>query len=118
MATVPSPADAAPAFVFVGGRPSLDLVATFGRRHAGGLERIPDPGALARWFVAAGLLAVAPPVTGSELSRARLLREAIAVLVRATIAGLFFAKTMADRVYAIIIFRGAVLVGDQSFALP
>ena len=87
MATVPSPADAAPAFVFVGGRPSLDLVATFGRRHAGGLERIPDPGALARWFVAAGLLAVAPPVTGSELRRARLLREAIAVLVRATIAG-------------------------------
>jgi predicted RNA-binding Zn ribbon-like protein len=82
MATVPSPA-----FVFVGGRPSLDLVGTFGRRHAGGLERIPDPGALARWFVAAGLLAVAPPVTGSELRRARLLREAIAVLVHGTIAG-------------------------------
>ena len=87
MATAAGPADRAPAFVFVGGSPALDLVATFGRRHAGGVERIPDPDALARWFVAAGVLPSPPPVAGSELGLARRLREAIAVLVRSTIAG-------------------------------
>ena len=74
-------------FVLVGGTPALDLVATFGRRHAAGVERIPDPEALGRWSVAAGLAATAPAVTGPELDRARRLREAIAVLVRASMAG-------------------------------
>lgn len=87
MPTVSSPADSAPAFVLVGGRPALDLVATFGRRHAEGLERIPDPDALARWLVAAGVLAGVPRVGEPELGLARRLREAIAALVRSTIAG-------------------------------
>lgn len=87
MATASSPATAA-AFVLVGGRPALDLVATFGRRHAVGVERIPDPETLSRWFVAAGVLAGPPPVTQDELGLARRLREAIAALVHATIAGL------------------------------
>ena len=81
------PTEPRPAFVFVGGRPCLDLVATLGRRHAGGVERIPDPDALSRWFVAAGVLAAAPRVTAADLGRARQLREAIATLVRGTIAG-------------------------------
>ena len=82
------PTEPRPAFVFVGGRPCLDLVATLGRRHAGGVERIPDLDALSRWFVAAGVLAAAPRVTAAaSLGRARQLREAIATLVRGTIAG-------------------------------
>ncbi|MGD9525410.1 MAG: ABATE domain-containing protein, partial [Pseudonocardia sp.] len=73
------------AFVFVGGRPSLDLVATLGRRHARPVERIPDAGTLARWFVGAGILSTAPHVRDRDLERARTLREAIHALVRATI---------------------------------
>ena len=75
------------AFVLVGGSPALDLVATLGRRHAGGVERIPDPDALARWFVAAGVLSGPPPVTEADLRRARRLREAVAALVRSVLAG-------------------------------
>ena len=36
--------EAGSGFVLVGGPPALDLVATFGRRHAGGVERLPDQG--------------------------------------------------------------------------
>jgi predicted RNA-binding Zn ribbon-like protein len=76
---------AGPAFVLIGGRPALDLVATFGRRHAEGLERIPDADALARWFVAAGLLPGVPVVTEADLDAARRLRAAITVLVDAAL---------------------------------
>jgi predicted RNA-binding Zn ribbon-like protein len=75
-----------PAFVLVGGCPSLDLVATLGRRHATPVERIPDAAALARWFVAAGLLPTAPPVNEAHLVQARQLREAINSLVRSVMS--------------------------------
>jgi len=75
------------AFVFVGGRPSLDFVATLGKRHASPVERLPDGDALARWLVLEGLVPAPPPVTDRELARARELREAIDGLVRSTIAG-------------------------------
>jgi predicted RNA-binding Zn ribbon-like protein len=74
------------AFAFVGGRPSLDLVATLGRRHADPVERIPDAEALSRWFVEEGLLTDPPPVTDRDLDQARRLREAISDIVRSTLA--------------------------------
>jgi predicted RNA-binding Zn ribbon-like protein len=72
-------------FVLVGGRPSLDLVATLGRRHAEPVERIPDPDTLARWFVEAGVAPAEPVVDESDLRRARALREAVHALVQSTI---------------------------------
>jgi predicted RNA-binding Zn ribbon-like protein len=75
------------AFVLVGGRPSLDLVATLGRRHATPVERMPDAAALARWFVAAGLLPTLPAVNEADLTQARELREAISSLVRSAMSG-------------------------------
>jgi predicted RNA-binding Zn ribbon-like protein len=74
-------------FVFVGGRPSLDFVATLGKRHANPVERMPDGDALARWLVLEGLVPAPLPVTDRELGRARELREAIDALVRSNIAG-------------------------------
>jgi predicted RNA-binding Zn ribbon-like protein len=74
------------AFVFVGGCPSLDLVATLGRRHAGPVERIPDGEALSRWFIEEGLLTDPPPMTDRDLYRARRLREAISAVVRSSMA--------------------------------
>ncbi|HTE59372.1 MAG TPA: ABATE domain-containing protein [Solirubrobacteraceae bacterium] len=76
-----------PPFALVGGRPSLNLVATLGRRHAAPVERIPDAAALARWFVAADLLPTAPPVSEAHLVQARQLREAISSLVRSVMSG-------------------------------
>jgi predicted RNA-binding Zn ribbon-like protein len=87
MATAADQAGRDPAFVLVGGRPSLNLVATLGRRHATPLERIPDTAALARWLVAAGLLPTAPPVNEAHLAQARRLREAISSLVRSVMSG-------------------------------
>jgi predicted RNA-binding Zn ribbon-like protein len=87
MATAADQAARDSAFVLVGGRPSLDLVATLGRRHATPVERIPDAAALARWFVAAGLFPTAPPVNEAQLVQARQLREAITSLVRSVMAG-------------------------------
>jgi predicted RNA-binding Zn ribbon-like protein len=75
-----------PPFVLVGGRPSLDLVATLGRRHATPVERIPDAAALGRWLVAAGLLSTAPPVSEAHLVQARQLREAISRLAHAVMS--------------------------------
>ena len=77
-------------FPLIGGRPCLDLIATYGRRHAEGLERLPDAATLLDWLNAAGVLPpeVAPvPVGSSQLDAARDLREAINRLVRATMAG-------------------------------
>ena len=73
-------------FVLEGGRPSLDLVATLGRRHATPVERIPDGAALGRWLVAAGVLLAAPPVNEADVVQARQLREAINILARAVIS--------------------------------
>jgi predicted RNA-binding Zn ribbon-like protein len=86
MATTADQSGREPAFVLVGGRPSLDLVATLGRRHATPVERIPDATALARWFVAAGLFPSPPPVNEAHLVQARQLREAIGSLVRAVMS--------------------------------
>jgi len=79
----------ASAFPFLGGRPCLDFVATLGKRHAEPVERIPDPGALARWIAEAGLAVSKEPVpvTARELAEARALREAVHRVVRAAMAG-------------------------------
>jgi hypothetical protein len=66
-----------PDFVLVGGHPSLNLVATLGRRHATPVERIPNAAALGRWLVAAGLLPSTPAVSKAHLKQAHQLREAI-----------------------------------------
>jgi predicted RNA-binding Zn ribbon-like protein len=87
MATASDQARGDPAFVLVGGRPSLDLVATLGRRHAAPVEGIPDAAALGRWLVAAGLFQTAPPVNEAHLAQARQLREAIGSLVRSVMSG-------------------------------
>ncbi|MYV54363.1 ABATE domain-containing protein [Streptomyces sp. SID3212] len=87
--------DAPPAFVFVGGRPCLDFVATLGRRGSLELERLPDPESLARWFSESGLTPPHAPaatgtaprtatrVTDADLERARGLRESAYRLIRA-----------------------------------
>jgi predicted RNA-binding Zn ribbon-like protein len=73
-------------FVLLGGRPSLDLVATLGRRHTDDpVERVPDPAAFARWLSAAGVLTGPVEVSGRQLADARALREAIYRLVRAVV---------------------------------
>jgi predicted RNA-binding Zn ribbon-like protein len=86
MATAADHARDDPGFVLVGGHPSLNLVATLGRRHATPVERIPDAAALARWLVAAGLLPTAPPVHKTHLLQARRLREAISSLAHAVMS--------------------------------
>lgn len=79
--------EAAPSFRLLGGRPCLDLVATLGKRHRPEtVERLPDPSALERWLVAAGVLADRPTARPGELAMARTLREAIHRLVRAGMA--------------------------------
>ncbi|MFJ2647627.1 CGNR zinc finger domain-containing protein [Streptomyces sp. NPDC087420] len=87
--------DALAAFVFVGGRPCLDFVATLGRRGSLDLERLPDPESLARWFSESGLTPPHTPtasgttartamrVTDADLERARGLRESAYRLIRA-----------------------------------
>jgi predicted RNA-binding Zn ribbon-like protein len=87
MATAADHSGDDPPFVLVAGRPSLDLVATLGRRHATPVERIPDAAALGRWFVAAGLLPRSPVVNDAQLVQARRLREAISSLVRSVMSG-------------------------------
>jgi hypothetical protein len=75
-----------PAFVLVDGRPSLNLVATLGRRHPTRVERIPHAAALGRWLVAAGQLPTAPPVSEAHLGQARQLRAAISSLAGAVVS--------------------------------
>ncbi len=83
------PSDPALAFPFLGGRPCLDFVATLGKRHATPVERLPDPGALARWIAEAGLSAEdgPVPVTARDLTEARTLREAVHRVLRSAMAG-------------------------------
>jgi predicted RNA-binding Zn ribbon-like protein len=87
-------------FVLVGGSPSLNLLATRGRRHATPLERIPDPAALARWFVAAELFSAAPPVDEADVREAHRLREAINSLVQSALSGSPFSDEPLDIVNA------------------
>lgn len=76
-------------FRFVGGRPSLDLVATLGKRHAEPVERLRDGAAAAAWLVRSGVLPARaqPTVTDRQLDELRTLREVVNRLVRATMAG-------------------------------
>jgi predicted RNA-binding Zn ribbon-like protein len=75
-------------FVLLGGRPSLNLVGTLGRRHTGDpVERVPDPESFARWLVDARVLPDPTAVTSEELLDAHKLREAIHVVVRAAMSG-------------------------------
>ncbi|HJP76112.1 MAG TPA: ABATE domain-containing protein [Pseudonocardiaceae bacterium] len=87
--TTPSAVD--DRFRLIGGRPSLDLIATYGKRHtAHGVERLPDNETMLDWLIVAGILpsdAAAFPVRDGQLDAARLLREAVHRLVRATMAG-------------------------------
>jgi len=64
-------------FHFLGGRPSLDFVATQGERWRRNFERLREPADLGRWAVEAGLLAEPPAVRPTELAAAQELREAI-----------------------------------------
>ncbi|MEU6782943.1 ABATE domain-containing protein [Nonomuraea angiospora] len=75
--TMPDADDALPAFPFIGGRPCLDFVATLGKRHSVPLERLPDPAALGRWIVEAGLQPEQPTISPEDLAAARTLREAL-----------------------------------------
>jgi predicted RNA-binding Zn ribbon-like protein len=88
------------AFVPVRGSPSLNLLATFGRRHATPVERIPDAAALARWFVAAGLLPAAPRVDEADVRHAHRLREAINSLTQSALSGSPFSAEPLDIVNA------------------
>ena len=76
-------------FRFVGGRASLDLIATLGKRHADPVERLPDGTAAAAWLVQSGVLPeqARPVVTARQLADLRALREVINRLVRAAMAG-------------------------------
>ncbi|MEV4543228.1 CGNR zinc finger domain-containing protein [Micromonospora echinaurantiaca] len=78
----------AAAFRFVGGRVSVDFTATHGLRWRDpGVERIPAPADLARWFIAAGLTDSTVPVSASTLRGARELREALYRLLRDRVLG-------------------------------
>ncbi|MET8832303.1 ABATE domain-containing protein [Micromonospora sp. NPDC004540] len=71
------------AFRFVGGRVSVDFTATHGLRwREPGVERIPAPADLARWFIEAGLTDITVPVSASALRSAHELREALYRLMR------------------------------------
>ena len=82
-------------FRFVGGRPSLDLVATLGKRHAEPVERLPDRATAAAWLIRSGVLPAQadPVVTPHQLRNLRTLREVINRMVRAVMAGRRPAKT-------------------------
>ncbi|MFD0418605.1 CGNR zinc finger domain-containing protein [Streptomyces sp. NPDC127108] len=80
--TAPAAADSEPSaadreFRWRGGRTSLNLTATVGRRGQDGIERLRDPSDLSRWFREAGLTERHMTVSRSELAQARALREAV-----------------------------------------
>jgi predicted RNA-binding Zn ribbon-like protein len=90
-------------FRLIGGRPCLNLIATYGKRHtAQGIERLLDGQTLLDWLIAAGILpveaagavgsaavgaAVSAAVSAAQLETARALRESTNRLVRMTMAG-------------------------------
>ena len=83
-------------FRLIGGRPCLNLIATYGKRHTDqGVERLPDGATLLDWLIAAGVLPLevaavgidAVGVDAAQLDAAWALRESTNRLVRATMAG-------------------------------
>ncbi len=74
-------------FPFIGGRPSLNFVATLGRRHAVPVERLPDPEALRRWIGQAYGPAEPYEISAADLTEARTLREALYRVLTAAMRG-------------------------------
>jgi predicted RNA-binding Zn ribbon-like protein len=66
-------------FLFLAGRPCLDLAATVGERWRRSFERLRTPEDLGRWLIEAGLAGPGEPpaVSRAELEAARALRDAI-----------------------------------------
>jgi predicted RNA-binding Zn ribbon-like protein len=64
-------------FLFLAGRPCLDLAATVGERWRRSFERLRTPEDLGRWLVESGMVAEPPAVGQPELDAARALRDAI-----------------------------------------
>lgn len=64
-------------FLFIAGRPCLDLVATVGERWRRSFERLRTPDDLARWLVEARMVDRPPVVEQAQLEAARALRDAI-----------------------------------------
>ncbi|MEV0405517.1 ABATE domain-containing protein [Actinoallomurus sp. NPDC050550] len=83
------PADPEMAFPFIGGCPCLNFVATLGKRHTASVERLADPGALARWISEARLQAGPDRmrITAEDLTAARVLREALYRVLLAAMRG-------------------------------
>ncbi len=91
-------------FHFRGGHPVLDLVATLtGRLKPAQRELLAEAGDLSRWLTAAGMAEDRPAATSADLDRARALREAVANIVEARIAG---RKDMPDDVAALNAIAG------------
>ncbi|QKG19023.1 CGNR zinc finger domain-containing protein [Actinomadura verrucosospora] len=64
-------------FTFVSGDLALDLAGTVQHRRDDRRDLLTDPGGLARWSVAAGLLTDPPEMSAGDLAAAVALREAI-----------------------------------------
>jgi predicted RNA-binding Zn ribbon-like protein len=64
-------------FLFLAGRPCLDLAATVGERWRRSFERLRTPDDLGRWLVEAGMASEPPAVGQADLAAARALRDAI-----------------------------------------
>jgi predicted RNA-binding Zn ribbon-like protein len=64
-------------FLFIAGRPCLDLAATVGERWRRSFERLRTPDDLSRWLVEARMLGRPPTVEQAQLEAARALRDAI-----------------------------------------
>jgi predicted RNA-binding Zn ribbon-like protein len=74
-------------FSFHRGSVSLDFVGTLGRRASQREERLPDPAALGAWLREAGLTDGHTHVTTAQLSAAKALRESVAAVFAALVAG-------------------------------
>jgi predicted RNA-binding Zn ribbon-like protein len=61
--------------VHVAGHPALDFVGTVAERTGAHVEQFVSPQLLADWYVAAGIVTLAPAVDAVDLDRARGLRE-------------------------------------------
>ena len=64
-------------FLFIAGRPCLDLAATVGERWRRSFERLRTPEDLGRWLVEAGFAGEPPVVGHGQLEAVRALRDAI-----------------------------------------
>jgi predicted RNA-binding Zn ribbon-like protein len=81
------PSSADMRFIFRSGRLCLAFCATVGERWRRGFERLRAPGDLARWYTEAAVAGPSVPVTGADLDRARVVREAIYRSAKALIGG-------------------------------